>query len=353
MSVHRQSSVSIENRLESPHSRSPFCKLVAHLTVYGACFLYCKNGEVMQNARQGEQYMIRLVTTQGVKVEPTMLDATEGTVMFEICFAVDENYHLPAAVAAVSVARVSKRNDLRFWFISQNTLNPKIMGCLENYFTNSGNAEVKYINFTGLTNFGKSGFEWVKHVNETMYLRLYIPEVIDVSRYLYLDADVLCVNEDIDLLADVNLQDNTIGAVQDAWTFCFADSQGGLPGLRSLKHINPTSPYFNTGMMSVDVERWRERNITSRSEKYLVETTIRRYPDQDALNVALYNDWLELPSRFNEMRGYRYDNDCGSEFGDRVIFHSAGKSKPWHLDYPGEKRRMLFEKCKNDLLNMK
>lgn len=142
----------------------------------------------------------------------------------------------------------------------------------------------------------------------------------DVCRCLYMDCDIVATR-DLSELWKTELAGYSLAAVDDGNRPVLLEHQARL-GLREPR-------YFNSGVLLVDLERWRERRVGERA----LATATRIGPrlilhDQDALNVALQGDWLALEPAWNTwtiLPGLTPD--------DRVLFHFMGAPKPWHADY--------------------
>jgi lipopolysaccharide biosynthesis glycosyltransferase len=123
-----------------------------------------------------------------------------------------------------------------------------------------------------------------------------------------------------------------------------------LPGLEQHPQINPQDPYFNSGVLLIDTERWRSLDIRKRCIEYLTQTAgNRRFPDQDALNVACYGQWLRLNKRWNHMMASRLDTSRGSELQEAVIVHSAGPVKHWHEAFIQGARTQLYKSIQQEV----
>lgn len=133
----------------------------------------------------------------------------------------------------------------------------------------------------------------------TNYLRLFAPYALpaDVKRVIYLDVDTV-VRKDISELWYTDLDGHIIGAIVDvgktvdcAW--------GGIPNYKDLGLLASTK-YFNSGVLLIDVVKWREQDISVK-----VMDTLKIYADhvvlvdQYGLNVVFANAWKELDPRWN------------------------------------------------------
>ncbi len=130
------------------------------------------------------------------------------------------------------------------------------------------------------------------------YVRVFVPALVpdDCSKAILLDSDVL-VRGDIGGLWDLEMADRAVLAVQDP-AVPFVSSRDGLRRYRELG-IPFDHPYFNAGVMVVNIERWRRSNVSER-----VMAFIRRhaeelnYCDQDGLNAILWNEWRAVDARW-------------------------------------------------------
>lgn len=172
---------------------------------------------------------------------------------------------------------------------------------------------------------------------KAIYFRLLIPDVLPTSirRAIYLDCDTI-VMDDLGKLWDASLRGGAAGAVQDCG---FGTISRGVPHYRSLG-IPGSAKYFNSGVLLMDLARWRAQRIGERAIAY-----IRRrgdaigLPDQEALNVVLARNWVELDPRWNGMVNARlfpiwkrtpYDKRTYMDLlGRPRIVHFVGGPKPW------------------------
>lgn len=165
---------------------------------------------------------------------------------------------------------------------------------------------------------------------QSTFLRLLIPAVLkDDLRCVYLDGDVL-VRKDPRPLHDADLFGNAVGAVRNR-SIPFLCSLGGVSQWRELS-LPGSAPYFNAGVLVLDLELWRKFSISERATQYLQsygnETSLA---DQTALNFAAVGHWLELDRGWNYVTyvAYYFMQQPELEPTDPAIAHFAGKSKPW------------------------
>lgn len=167
------------------------------------------------------------------------------------------------------------------------------------------------------------------HITEATYYRILIPKLFeaDVKKVLYLDCD-LVITADIWELWNVKLDKHALGAVR-IYEYVH---DGRVP-----EHAT----YFNAGVLLFNLDKWRSEDLTQKVLEY-----IKHYPDrllswdQDALNGVLYEDWLELPFRWNfrsqlfeitsEQFPFMENRIFEESQSNPSIVHFTTNSKPWH-----------------------
>lgn len=177
----------------------------------------------------------------------------------------------------------------------------------------------------------------------------------DERRALYLDADIL-VREDLANLWTSSVL-NSVGAVIDAHIAWIGSPTMWRPWRE--ESIAPLTPYLNTGMMLIDLEMWREENLTERSLQYLREYSLPCV-DQDALNLALNGNFTSIHPRYNLMPYHllkllrfvdtvQAQDEIQQAIANPAIvhFHRSFLGKPWNFGcshpFMNEWRRIATE----------
>jgi lipopolysaccharide biosynthesis glycosyltransferase len=162
----------------------------------------------------------------------------------------------------------------------------------------------------------------------TTYSRLLLGELLpaSVARVLWLDCDVLVLGNVADLWEEP-LHGALVGAVRDP----FIPSLGSRFGIAEPARLGlaPEAPYFNAGVLLMDLAAWREQAVGRRTLEYLRNHRDRVfYQDQAALNAVLAGAWQALPARWNSPPAPFRDGGRPEVPG---IVHFAGSFKPWRL----------------------
>ena len=198
------------------------------------------------------------------------------------------------------------------------------------------------------------------HITHTAYFRLLAAELLPdwLDKVIYLDSDVL-VRGDLTELWAADLQDHYCLAVPDI-ACPFVDARlGGANRRKANPYLAAISPipnwkqlgldgsgsYFNSGVMVLNLQRWREENVAADLLKCLRDNEQHVWCwDQYALNVVFAGQWGQLPASWNQgAHVFEYpdescspiDVDAFVEMRDRPdIIHYTTEWKPWqHRPY--------------------
>ena len=167
---------------------------------------------------------------------------------------------------------------------------------------------------------------------KTAYYRILAPALLpSINRAIYLDCDIIA-NTSLHELWQTNLEGNVIAAVEDA---------GFHDRLEKMGITKENEKYFNSGMMLIDLVRWRARSTTQKVLDYINQNPEKlRFHDQDALNANLYDDWLHLHPQWNAQSNIIMETifpprtellePYAETREDPKLIHFCGHVKPWH-----------------------
>jgi lipopolysaccharide biosynthesis glycosyltransferase len=252
----------------------------------------------------------------------------------DIAFAFDEGYADHAQVAIESILDChGHRDDLTFWLLTTSQVTADRAESLRDQA--EGRARLEFLAVDDrYRSLPASQLDLCRYISTAMYLRLFLPQLLPsrVDRLLYLDADVL-VNGDLAALWDVPLGDAPLAAVRDNLARSMG-YEGGVPGAGP--EVRGSAPYFNSGVLLMNLPAWRRLEITDRCLRYLVEHRDRlRFPDQDALNLVCYDRWVRLKSIWNDTILWWLKADDHATVRQSVrITHFVGPVKPWLRGFP-------------------
>ena len=155
------------------------------------------------------------------------------------------------------------------------------------------------------------------------YDKLLLAELLDPSlpRAIWLDADILVLT-DISQLWKQPEGDRLALACTDPLVPTVA-STFGVAGWKDLQ-LPPESPYFNAGVLLVNLDAWRTWQVSSRAIDYLRQHYDRVYFwDQEALNATLANRWASIEVAWNS------SPDRIPAHTTPHLIHFSGNLKPW------------------------
>jgi len=160
-----------------------------------------------------------------------------------------------------------------------------------------------------------------------IYLQFFIPFFIPEStpKVLFMDVDMINCT-DISVLWHTHLEGNIAAAVQDSRVKTFDNSWGGILNYRELG-LNGTTKYLNSGLLLMDLEKWRTNNVTEIALGYINNNKkFAFYPDQYGINIALANRWKPLDAGWNHF--------VTPDFAPCNVMHFVGR-KPIYESYNG------------------
>lgn len=172
------------------------------------------------------------------------------------------------------------------------------------------------------------------YISSATFGRLQVGGILPATceRALYLDCDVL-VRGDLDELWRTDLGGKVVGAALEQ-TAPTLGSNGVSESVEALE-LNAEYPYFNAGVLLIDLKAWREANVGVRASRYLRRLQ-PRLMDQDSLNAVLAGSWKELNPVWNLTSywfrtRYRQRKNRALLACARVV-HYVGHRKPWTRD---------------------
>jgi lipopolysaccharide biosynthesis glycosyltransferase len=165
------------------------------------------------------------------------------------------------------------------------------------------------------------------HYTRATFARLFFAKclALDVRRVMYLDCDMVCVGR-LRPLWDAAATIGLVAAARDEWVNTDLEHKRylGIP-------IEQT--YFNAGMLVINVDAWREREVDKQLLAFLTGPIKTKHADQDALNGVLWREITEVPSKWNTLVSQPEGADLNQLFATATVLHYCGAFKPWHLGY--------------------
>ncbi len=286
---------------------------------------------------------------------------TSGSRLPIIAFGVDENYVEPMLVALVSVATVGAVDasvaDVR---VLHRGLSGKTRDRIARVASGL-ELDLELIQVPG----ADASFPVSDWVSEAVYLRLRLGEAItEAPVLLYLDCDLVATDSLRPLLAE--RIDRVVGAVRSTPN-PLLQCDGALPGWRDIG-LPADREYFNSGVMLIDLDRWRAEEIGIRSAQFIADHPEHiRFWDQDALNVVIDDEWTRLsgennvvalsplmPGLIDQYRGgdvLSLEDALAMEDTARIL-HFAGPLKPWLDVFPDVRAGQVYREFQAALVDL-
>lgn len=183
------------------------------------------------------------------------------------------------------------------------------------------------------------------------YARLLLPDLLkNIDRLIYTDTDILHL-KDIENLWSANLEDNSTGVCCEVATKTVGNEYFDLELLKLL-NIDSSAPYFNAGIMLMDLKKWREDNLSSKTMKFLSENPDQcRFHDQSAMNIILYKSFKLLDQSFNiqsHRESFKIEERLNDLLDFKINYHFVTSAKPW-LKYDKSPPNLFFYNLLNTI----
>lgn len=165
--------------------------------------------------------------------------------------------------------------------------------------------------------------------SNAMYFRLIISDYFfeKLDKFLYLDADIICQS---------NLSEIQQMTIDNHIAIVVTDRDEALWKKRAeeLKTPEIKKGYFNPGVMLINVNMWREENVTKKTLNLLSSEdskNIFSYHDQDVLNITLVGKVKFIDKRYNSQFSINYElkkDNKPTINNNAILIHYIGPKKP-------------------------
>jgi len=252
--------------------------------------------------------------------------------MLEVLYCFDENYNKQAFTSIYSLLEKSSEK-----------LNVNIIHKSYNDNDFLPNKILEHDNLNTIRVFKFKNNEYMfpniegTHVSEATYYRIFLEDYLPdgIQSVVYLDADIICVNDPIkSLKKEIQNLRNTQYLIACKTEHLKTDNEELFERL-NLKQ----NKYFNAGFMIIDLKKWKEFSIKEELLKKLdSEHKNLEFWDQDLLNIYFDGMFLDLNEKFNcvvDLAFYEYNNylfTIEEIVVNKYFIHYAGSHKPWNIN---------------------
>ena len=243
-----------------------------------------------------------------------------------IALTFDDNFWAPAYATMRSICLTTRRRSDLVFHLCHRPLSAEHRADIEGIAAEFG-AELHFYDLTQTPKFrelmGRVPFH--KRLTDIVYARFvldsFLPE--DVRKVIYLDCDMM-VMAPIEELWEADLGGKPAGAVPDPWGKLIGSGRD----LRTTSDLlDPSDPYFNAGLLVIDIDGWREIDVFSRLVALIESGAIDRLSfSQNVINLILKNNWQPLDALWNIV-----DPNAAHVALSPKNLHYTGNTRPWTL----------------------
>lgn len=207
-----------------------------------------------------------------------------------IVYSSDDNYARHVGISITSLYEENQKAEDLSVFLIDDDISEENRLRLDD-IARKYHRDIHYIPFANFKKRLQLNNKWELPISA--YARLFVAEIVPeaVDRLLYLDCDtVIC--DSLEDLWNVDLQGKTIGAVEDVASCVFWEETG----------LEQQFRYFCSGVILIDLKKWRETNAQKRLLAYLDSRNgVVRHHDQTILNGVFWNDCYMLHPRYDAL----------------------------------------------------
>lgn len=261
------------------------------------------------------------------------MDTNNKTLNFLYCF--DYNYNSQAYSSIISLLDLV--NEKIHIHILHNDLE-KIKNIPEKIKSH------KYLDSINTYEFKNNGIDFPNiddtHISEATYYRLFIDEYLpnNIQNIVYIDADIICLKNPIEAIkekVEILNNSNFVFCAKTEYRNNFEPAvlkekmtNSFFKKYWPFERLNINEVYFNAGFLIINLNRWRENNLTFNFLKEMdkIKNNIVAW-DQDVMNSYINGQYIDLSIDFN----------CLAEKINKLskipyFLHFSGSKKPWNTD---------------------
>lgn len=215
-------------------------------------------------------------------------------------YATDENFVHVTATSMYSLMKQHVQRAMRVHIVLDQDVTHESRALLQKIGKKFGK-EIVLIDMPDFASLTNTALD-IKRYSLSMFSRLMVGTLLprEAQRVIYLDADTL-ICDDLYPLWMMNLGEKVVGAVNDFRSKAYSHNLG----------IKQTNCYINSGILLIDLEKYRARRCEERLLGALGKLNgLLEFPDNDLICKVLQDEIALLPVQYNmtsalRMCGYR------------------------------------------------
>ena len=208
---------------------------------------------------------------------------------YEVVYASDDNF---SSIMGVSITSLLENNKLKCIHITilDSGISPKNKNKINELVSRYGNVKICFILMNDLES--RLGVKLsTDRGSLSQFSRLFISSIFNEyeGRVLYLDCDTLIVNS-INSLMSLDIGDSVVAALKDAFSVHYRKNIG----------LEKNDIMFNSGVMLIDLKKWRDENIECKILDFIREHEGKvQQGDQGILNAILSRQTYVFEPKYN------------------------------------------------------
>ena len=254
-----------------------------------------------------------------------------------IALCTDENFTIPALVCITSIFENNKEmEDCHVYVLTDG-----ISDSAREKFKRLSALYDRYIYIKTIDKQCFEGLAVSERYPVSIYYRILLPQILpELNKVLYLDCDII-VRHSLKTIFEVDLGDNALGAVVTE----------SCDWVKWANDLRLTTPFFNSGVLLMNLDYWREHNSAQALVKWLSEYPCDMWlPDQYALNKVFEGKVTYLDYSYNFQREWTMPLErTGMHFSRWETILDARKDP--HIVHFTEAEKPWFVECKNPFRN--
>lgn len=255
---------------------------------------------------------------------------------FALC--VNDKYSRYIAVTVLSICENHIHNRVSIHILT-DYISSKNQRRLKNIVNHYPNADIRIYNVDD---------SQLKGLKDTWsiytWYRVLVPQLLpDVSRCLYLDADVV-VTDNLSEIFNMSMDNTSIA--------CAIDSENFKEDTRCRCEYGDSDTYVCAGVMMMNLDYWRDHNLTDQIIRWGYKNDAKiKFPDQDTINILCNSSKIVIPIKYGVQHIFysnpyflsRLHNQLVEAYRRPAIIHYAGYA-PWIVEYTNTLFHPYWEK---------
>lgn len=260
-----------------------------------------------------------------------------------ICFSANDKYVPLLSVTIKSIIEKSKPENNYDICIFMSDINQENQEKLLSLTDSIANFKIRFVDvkeyISGYKFFIESDPTNTKFSNE-IYYRVLVPAIMpEYNKVIFLDADILVLDDIAKLYNNYDITDYYLGAVRDyeGIANCYAKNYHRTKYRIQVLGITNFNNYFNSGVLLMNPSKFN-KDFTAEALLDIAVSKDWKQFDQDVLNFLCKDATLIVDAKWNYLEDitgdYKrlpeelFDEFLESEDAPKIV-HFAGRRKPW------------------------